>query len=79
MPGSSIPMLAREAQATETHLVVLSSYGRTEIRWEQCSEKLLNATTAERTRLRLSPSGCSIHWPLVDEDLAVGPLLMAGR
>jgi hypothetical protein len=31
----------------------------------------------ERNRAELSPSGCGIHWPLIDEDLAVGPLLRA--
>ena len=25
--------------------------------------------------LELSPAGYGIHWPLVDEDLAVGPLI----
>jgi hypothetical protein len=31
----------------------------------------------ERSRAELSPSGYGINWPLLDEDLAVGPLLQA--
>ncbi|MBZ5586599.1 MAG: DUF2442 domain-containing protein [Acidobacteriia bacterium] len=29
----------------------------------------------ERSRMELSPSGYGIHWQLIDEDLAVAPLL----
>jgi hypothetical protein len=35
------------------------------------------ASGLERSRAELSPSGNGIHWPLVDEDLAAGPLLQA--
>jgi hypothetical protein len=76
---SSITVYAREVQATDTHLVISTHRGKHEIRWERCSEKLSQATQAERTRLVLSPSGCAIRWPLLDEDLAVGPLLLPAR
>ena len=76
---SNLTVYAREAQPTETHLVINTHRGKHEIRWELCSEKLAQATQAERSRMALSPSGCSIGWPLIEEDLAVGPLIMPAR
>jgi len=76
---SSLTVYAREIQATDTHLVITTHRGKFEIRWELCSEKLSQATQAERQRLVLSPSGASIRWPLIDEDLAVGPLILPAR
>ncbi len=77
--ASSLMVYAREALATETHLVISTHRGKHEIRWELCSEKLAQATQAERALLALSPSGCSIRWPLLEEDLAVGPLILPSR
>ena len=76
---SSLTVYAREVQPTETHLLINTHRGKHEIRWELCSEKLALATQAERSRMALSPSGCSIRWPLLEEDLAVGPLIMPAR
>jgi hypothetical protein len=73
---SSLTVYAREVTATDTHLVIATHRGKHEIRWELCSEKLSQATQQERARLALSPSGCSIRWALLDEDLAIGPLIM---
>jgi hypothetical protein len=36
--------------------------------------RLARASFAERSRAKRSPSGYGIHWPPIDEDLAVGPL-----
>lgn len=77
--SSSLTVYAREVQTTETHLIINTHRGKHEIRWELCSERLSQATPAERARLALSPSGCSIRWPLLDEDLAIGPLILPGR
>jgi hypothetical protein len=44
-------------------------------RWVDCSQRLAAATQTERANLEVSPSGYGIHWPLVDEDLAITPLL----
>ena len=76
---SSLTVYARDAQATDTHLVINTHRGKHEIRWELCSEKLAQAMQAERSLLVLSPSGCAIRWPMLDEDLAIGPLIMPGR
>lgn len=45
------------------------------IRWTACSKKLANATAEQRRFIDIAPSGYGIHWPLVDEDLAIDPLL----
>lgn len=76
---SSLNVYAREASATDTHLIINTHRGKHEIRWELCSERLSQATQAERTLMVLSPSGCAIRWPLLDEDLAVGPLIVPAR
>lgn len=76
---SSLTVFARDVQASDTHLHINTHRGKHEIRWELCSEKLAQATQAERARLSLSPSGSSIRWPLLEEDLAIGPLIMPTR
>lgn len=45
------------------------------IPWENCSPRLATAEAFERAIAKRSPSCYGIHWPLLDEDLAVGPLL----
>jgi len=39
------------------------------------SQRLLQASTEERSTYEISPSGYGIHWPLIDEDLSVDGLL----
>ena len=45
------------------------------IRWADCSPHLLIASDWQRQRFDVSPSGYGIHWPEIDEDLAIAPLL----
>lgn len=45
------------------------------IRWIDCSPNLVKANQMERDYMEISPSGYGLHWPLIDEDLAVTPLL----
>ena len=45
------------------------------IPWHKCSSRLSCATLEERSFIQISPSGYGLHWPLIDEDLAVDPLL----
>lgn len=45
------------------------------IRWEDCSPSLAKASLAQRQRFDVAPSGYGIHWPEIDEDLAITPLL----
>jgi hypothetical protein len=45
------------------------------IRWDMCSERLTHATQQQRQHVEVSPSGYGLHWPEIDEDLAVTPLI----
>ena len=69
------PLLAKAIKTTPEALIIMMESGPISIPWHTCSERLAHASQAERDRAELSPSGYGIHWPLVDEDLAVGPLV----
>jgi hypothetical protein len=69
------PVMAKAIETTPKALIVVVETGRVSIPWERCSERLARASQTERDRAELSPSGYGIHWPLLDEDLAVGPLV----
>jgi len=71
------PVLAKAIEPTPDALILISESGSVSISWERCSGRLARASWIERNRAELSPSGYGIHWPLIDEDLAVGPLLLA--
>jgi len=79
VPSKTAPVLAKSIVATPEALIVTTDRGAVSIPWEKCSERLAHASQAERDRAELSPSGYGIHWPLIDEDLAVGPLVRLGR
>ena len=42
---------------------------------DKLSQKLAIATDTQRNIFTISPSGYGIHWPLIDEDLAVDAIL----
>jgi len=69
------PVLAKAIETTPEALIVVMEDGSVSIPWERCSERLARASQLERSRAEISPSGYGIYWPLIDEDLAVGPLL----
>jgi hypothetical protein len=69
------PVLAKAIEPTPDALTLIMEGGAVSIPWENCSERLARATPTERNRAELSPSGYGIDWPLIDEDLAVGPLV----
>ncbi len=75
MQSKTRPVLAKAIEATPEALIVTTESGSVSIPWESCSERLARASLLERSRAELSPSGYGIHWPLIDEDLAVGALL----
>ncbi len=77
MQSKTKPVLAKAIETTPDALVVIMESGSVSIPWEKCSERLARASLVERNRVELSPSGYGIHWPLIDEDLAIGPLLRA--
>lgn len=59
----------------ETHLYITVDGKSYRLRWIDCSQRLMDATQAQRERIEVSPSGYGIHWPDIDEDLAITPLL----
>ncbi len=77
MQTKTQPILAKAIETTPEALVLILEDGMHAIPWERCSRRLANASPSERDRAILSPSGYGIHWPLIDEDLAVGPLVGA--
>ena len=78
MQSKTQPVLARSIQITTEALVVITETRAVVIPWVKCSARLAQASPLERSRAELSPSGYGIHWPLIDEDLAVGPLVQNG-
>jgi hypothetical protein len=62
-----------KAEAEALYLKVNSQAYR--VSWRDCSTLLDKATLAQRKHMRVSPSGYGIHWPELDEDLAIQPLL----
>ena len=77
MQSETQPVLAKAIETTLQALIVITETGSVSIPWEKWSQRLARAPLVERSRAELSPSGYGIHWPLIDEDLAVGPLLRA--
>lgn len=59
----------------ETFLYLMVDGQSYRLRWGDGSPKLAQANQTERAYLEVSPSGYGIHWPLIDEDLAITPLL----
>jgi hypothetical protein len=45
------------------------------IRLDDISSALGRASEKEKSTFEISPSGYGIHWPLIDEDIAVDGLL----
>ena len=70
-------MVAKEIAITDNGLVVVAGHDRYEFSWADCSEKLASAQPSERQHAILSPSGYGIHWPILDEDIAVESLVSA--
>lgn len=62
-------------QAEAEHLVLTVDGAPYRIPWQACSPRLAAAQPREREVIEVAPSGYGLHWPLVDEDLALRPLL----
>ena len=77
MQSKTQPVFTTAIETTPGSLVLILESKSVSIPWENCSGRLALASQTERSRAVLSPSGYGIHWPLIDEDLAVGPLLKA--
>ena len=56
--------------------IILSIDGKEiKINLEKIFTRLSSATEIQRNIFTVSPSGYGIHWPLIDEDLAIDALL----
>jgi len=73
------PVTAERIETTDQELIISVAGKDVRIPWEHCSPKLASATTQQRAEAELSPGGYGIHWPTIDEDLAVGALISANR
>ncbi|MEZ4870137.1 MAG: DUF2442 domain-containing protein [Caldilineaceae bacterium] len=62
-------------QTTQEYLYFTVDNQAYRIAWERCSKRLLTGTPEERSFIDIAPSGYGLHWPLLDEDLAIDPLL----
>ena len=77
MVNSHIPAKAVHVFTQNKLLFVVLSDGRqiaTPLSWY---EKLANATAEELKNWEISPSGVGIHWPELDEDISIRPMLSA--
>jgi hypothetical protein len=64
-----------EIHTDETYLYMTVDGQFYRVHWTDCSPRLAKATAEQRFDLDVSPSGYGLHWPGVDEDLAITPLL----
>jgi hypothetical protein len=62
MRTAELPVRAKSIRPTPDSLIVELDGHTVAIAWERCSPLLAAA-------------GYGIHWPLLDEDLAIGPLI----
>jgi len=69
------PVMASRIAARRNGLYIETSDGTFLIPWRECSTRLAAAKPSERLHIEISPMGIGVHWPLLDEDLAVGPLV----
>ena len=65
----------RELKADQTYFYLNVDGQSYRIRWTDCSPALAQAVHKQRLIVEISPSGYGLHWPLIDEDLAITPLL----
>jgi hypothetical protein len=59
----------------DTYLHLEVDGDRCRVRLADCSTQLMQASVAQRQWFEVSPDGYGIHWPALDEDLAITPLL----
>jgi hypothetical protein len=65
----------QDLHADDAYLYLIVDGHSYRVRWENCSPRLERARLSERQHMLLSSSGYGIHWPEIDEDLAITPLL----
>jgi len=71
--------LVIDVRSDDDELVIHLADGRTLSVPLACFPRLLHASAAERSNLRLIGDGEYINWPALDEDLSVAGLLRGAR
>jgi hypothetical protein len=56
-------------------MIIIIDHQQYNINLRQVSSRLLNASDEERNNYEFSPLNYGIHWPLIDEDLAINTLI----
>jgi|LakMenEpi03Aug12_release.lakeMendotaPanAssembly.Ray.scaffolds.fasta_scaffold3449628_1 hypothetical protein len=64
-----------KVEAAQDFLVITSGDFQLKIPFHSLSARLKNANEMERQIFSVSPSGYGIHWPLIDEDLAIEQII----
>lgn len=60
-------------------IILLVDSKEVKIKLDKISQKLNLADDIQRNMYTVSPSGYGIHWPLIDEDLAIDSLLAKAK
>jgi hypothetical protein len=60
---------------SEDEMIITINHQQYNINLRKVSSRLLNASDEERNNFELSPQNYGIHWPMIDEDLAINNLI----
>jgi len=60
---------------SEDEMIITINHQQYNINLRNVSSRLLNASDDERNNFELSPQNYGIHWPMIDEDLAINNLI----
>jgi hypothetical protein len=60
---------------SEDEMIITIDHQQYNINLRKVSSRLLNASDEERNNFELSPQNYGIHWPMIDEDLAINNLI----
>ncbi len=60
---------------TEDYMLIKIDGKNYKLKLVNISKRLLNASSEQRKKYEISPSGYGIHWPLIDEDLSIDGLI----
>ena len=69
----------KSVRTTDDRLIFELDHGREVSLPVNTSARLSNATQVQRQRWTLGPRGISVHWPDVDEDIAIWDVLGIGE
>lgn len=65
----------QKVEFQEDYLRIVTADFELKVAFEDLSERLKKASSLERQIFTVSPSGYGIHWPLIDEDLAIDAII----